>query len=154
MRKQIMDLRNFADRQTRIADYCDQQHQLEQSFKIVDDRISWKASVVFSVLSELIDCLKNMRDCTLMDICTTVSARHIKRPCARVVYNIYTSWRLTRRFDPMHRGRICESIFDRYPVLRRKATKWTRRRIFKRKKDEPALTALQFQKYMNSLFIR
>jgi len=32
--------------------------------------------------------------------------------------------------------------------------KGTRRRIFKRKKDEPALTAAGFAKYMNALFIK
>ena len=149
-----MQQRENADRQTRIADYRDQQQQLEQSFKVINDQINWKATVVYAVLSELIDALENMRVCTLMDICATVGARHIRRPCARVVSNMYTSWRLTRNFKPMHRGRVHETVFDRHPILRRKATKWTRRRIFKRKDDEPALTAEQFRKHMNSLFIR
>ena len=67
-----MQQRENADRQTRIADYRDQQQQLEQSFKVINDQINWKATVVYAVLSELIDALENMRVCTLMDICATV----------------------------------------------------------------------------------
>ena len=67
-----MQQRENADRQTRIADYRDQQQQLEQSFKVINDQINWKATVVYAVLSELIDALENMCVCTLMDICATV----------------------------------------------------------------------------------
>ena len=153
-RKEIKDQRDLVDRQNRIADYLDQQDQLERVFNVIDERISWKATVVFAVLSELIECLENVRVCTLMDIYIKVGKRQIRRPSGRVVLNMYTSWRLSRRFDPMHRGRVQLTVFDRFPILRRKGTKWTRRRIFKRKKDEPELTALQFQKYMNDLFTR
>lgn len=154
-RKQIIEVRTMQNRQTRNADYKSQLTQLESQFRIDDNEdISWRASIVFSVLSELIDSLSRNIILNLMQVCSIVGQRTIKRPCARVVYNIYTSWRLTRTFEPLHRGRKRESIFDRYPLLRRKAYKWARRRMFKRKKDEVALTSSEFLKYVNAQFIR
>ena len=149
-----MEARAIQNRQTRIADYQSQLDELETTLQINDVEISWRASIVFAVLSELIDSLSRNIVLTLMQVCSIVGQRTIKRPCARVVYNIYTSWRLTRKFEPLHRGRTRESIFDRYPILRRKAYKWARRRMFKRKKDEAALTASEFLKYVNQQFIR
>ena len=57
------------NRQNRIADYRAQQNQLEQAFKVSNGEISWKATVVFAVLSELIDTLETKHVCTFMEIC-------------------------------------------------------------------------------------
>ena len=147
--------RNAQEVQLRIGELESQLRQLENKFKIRRDGcIQWQAVVVFSVLHELLQCLHNGTSKQLLQICAGVGTRTIRRPCARVVYNVYTSWRLTRRFAPLHRGRSQLTLFDRNPILKRKAVKWTRRRLFKRKVNEPALTGTRFLEFMNALFIK
>ena len=53
-----------------------------------------------------------------------------------------TSWSNNRQY------------LDERPILKRKAIKWTRRRIFKRKQNEPTLATAVFLKFINELFIK
>ena len=143
------------DRQLRLTDYDSQLRELEKHYKADrDGNILWQATLTFSVLCELMQCLRRRISKPLKQICAEVGARTIRRPCVRVVHNVYTAWRLTRRFKPLHRGRTTVSILDERPILKRKAIKWTRRRIFKRKENEPALTSAAFLKFINELFIK
>ena len=154
-RKQIQDERARQRTLTRIADCKSELCQLEKVHKkSKDGSISWQAATVFGVIHELVQCLEANLNAKLFDICTKVGERTIHRPSGRIVYNMYTSWTLSKNFAPLHRGHSRKSIFDMYPYLKRKALKWTRRRIFKRKNDEAELTKDDFAKYMNALFIK
>ena len=77
------------NRQTRIAGYKSQMTQLETQFGIHDNEdISWRASIVFSVLAELIDSLSRNIVLNLMQVCSIVGQRTIKRPCARHLHQL------------------------------------------------------------------
>lgn len=146
-------LKQFARQQQlkceRIADYEDQRNELERRYK----RGSWQAGIAFAVLAHLITALYADESVQLLAVCSSVGAATIMRPCARVVLNIYNSWRLNRDFVPSHRGKTRWSLFDDHPMLKRKAVKWTRRRLYKRKKDEAELTASIFMQKMNEWFV-
>ena len=154
-RREIMDERARKDRLIKITDYNSQLDQLQRKYKLHSNGdISWQASIVFAVICKLIKALEENKCLTLMEICNIVGQRSIRKPCGRYVYNMYTSWRLTRTFTPLHRGRTTENIFEQFPNLKRKSLKWARRRMFKRKAGESALTAGEFRKFMNALFVR
>ena len=114
----------------------------------------WQATVVFTLFETLLSWTEADKPFTLCQIAAFVGSIVMGRPKFRVVLNLYNSWRLTRAFKPLYRGRAYHDIMDDYPMVKRKAIKWTRRRIVKRKKDEEEITALEFMKKMNAWFVQ
>ena len=98
-RREIMEERARKDRLIQIADYNSQLDQLERKYKLhSNDDISCQTSIVFAVICKIIKAIEENECFTLMEICNIVVQRRIRKPCVRYVYNMYTSWRLTRSF--------------------------------------------------------
>lgn len=115
---------------------------------------SWQASIVFAMLSVMLQWTMLDKPFKLIHVAAYVGQLIIFQPCARVVMNNYNSWRLTKSFKPLHRGRQHTPVLDRYPMIKRKAIAWTRRRLVKRKAHEAELTAELFREKMNELFAK
>ena len=143
------------EKQRRVSGYKDTLNDLESlRARNTDNNFLWQVTVTFTLFATLLAWTQQDKAFTLCQIAAYVGHIVLNRPSHRVVLNLYNSWRLTRSFLPLFRGRTRRHIIDDYPMIKRKAVKWVRRRIIKRKKDEEAMTALQFMKQINSLFIR
>ena len=141
------------EKQRRIAEYEEHMKEIELQTKL--RRVnSWQASVVFLMLATMLQWTILDKPFTLLHVAGCVGQLIIFRPCARVVMNNYNSWRLTKSFKPLHRGRQHTSVLERYPMIKRKAVAWTRRRLIKRKSHEAELTAKLFMEKMNTLFAK
>ena len=141
------------EKQLRIDEYKQRMKEIETRIK--RRRVtSWQASAVFTMLAMMLQWTILGKPFTLLDVAAYVGQLIIFRPCARVVMNNYNSWRLTKSFKPLHRGRQHTSVLDRYPMIKRKAVAWTRRRLVKRKSHEAELTAKLFMEKMNILFAK
>ena len=139
------------EKQRRLAEYKQQMTEIESN----DRRLhSWQASVVFTMFAIMRQWTMLDKHFTLLHLADYVGSIVISRPCTRVVMNHYNSWRLTKSFKPLYRGRSCASILDRHPMIKRKAISWTRRRLVKRKQNEEDLKAKIFMNKMNSLFAK
>ena len=138
------------ERQRLICEFKENMKELESRYQ--RKTTIFQASVLFTLFAVMLQWTVQDKPFTLLNIAGYVGQIVLSRPCARVVLNYYRSWRLSRSFKPLFRLRHQKIYLQDYPMVRRKAIAWTRRRLFKRKEFERDLTAEEFAQKMNALF--
>ena len=155
LREQVVQQNKLLKQQEnlrRINDCKQNMQEIERRYK--RKNVPWQATVVFTLFAVMLQWYISLKPFTMIQLAEFVGLLVVSRPNKRVVQNLYNSWRLTRSFKPLHRGKPCMVYLDDYPMVRRKVTSWARRRLLKRRKNEEALTAIAFCKKINSLFIK
>ena len=150
-KQESMELQ-LQEKNRRIADYRENMKEIESLHRRRNNNFLWQATVVFTLFATLLAWTESGETFRLGEIAAFVGSIVLSRPNCRVVTNLYNSWRLTRSFKPLYRGRAYHNILDDCPMVKRKIIKWARRRIIKRKKDEEVITSLQFMGKINELF--
>ena len=154
-RQEVLRQVKLQEKNRRIVEYKENLDELESLHPRTKTHLYlWQATVLFTLFATLLQWTISDKAFTLSEIATFVGGIVLGRPNCRLVLNLFNSWRLTRSFKPLYRGRAYHDIMDDYPMVKRKIIKWTRRRILRRKKTEEALTSLVFMKKINVLFVQ
>ena len=154
-RQEVLRQVKLQEKNRRIVEYKENLEELESLYSRNKSHLYlWQVTVLFTLFATLLQWTISDRLFTLSEIATFVGGIVLSRPNCRMVLNLFNSWRLTRSFKPLYRGRAYHDIMDDCPMVKRKIIKWARRRILKRKKTEEALTSLEFMKKINALFIQ
>ena len=143
--------KKLQEKQRKIDECKESMTELQSRYK--RSTICWQAAVAFTFFALMLEWIQMDKPFTLLTIAEHVGKISFSSPCARVVINIFNSWRLLRSFKPLFYRRRKVYLQD-YPMIRRKAYAWSRRRLFKRKLNEADLTATEMAKKMNELFVK